>query len=118
MDASLVFCVLCTGILVVLCFLANSWRKDRNSPPWRLELSLHLREHDQRLNELEQRTAGVEALLVSTVGQETEDFCRAMDEIMERMEPEEKHKPAPKPKEKLTLSKEHVGRFKKGKGRG
>ena len=61
---------------------------------------------------LEQRIAGVEALLVSTVGQETEEFCRAMDGIMDRMET-----PAPAPK--VTLSEEHVGRFaKKGKGRG
>ena len=39
-----------------------------------------------RLNGLEERTAGVEALLVSTVGQETEDFCRQMDALMERMD--------------------------------
>lgn len=45
-----------------------------------------------RLNQLEERTAGVEALLVSTVGQETEDFCRQMDALMERMD-----KPAPEP---------------------
>lgn len=68
--------------------------------------------YDRQLRAMEQRIAGVEALLVSTVGQETEDFCRAMDGIMDRME-----KPAPAPK--VTLSEEHVGRFaKKGKGRG
>ena len=74
------------------------------------------------LAQLDQRIAGVEALMVSTVGQETEAFCRAMDELMERMEtPEEKKEPAPKPKPKpkLTLSKEHCGRYgKKGAGRG
>ena len=65
------------------------------------------------LRELEERVAGVEALLVSTVGQETEDFCRQMDAIMDRMEkPEEKQES----KEKLTLSEEYVGKFgKKGK---
>ena len=73
----------------------------------------------KKQDELEKRIAGVEALLVSTVGQETEDFCRAMDELMERMDKpeekkqEEKQKPAPKPKEKLTLSEEYVGRFEK-----
>ena len=45
-----------------------------------------------RLNGLEERTAGVEALLVSTVGQETEGFCRQMDALMERMD-----KPEPEP---------------------
>ena len=72
--------------------------------------------YDSQLRGLEQRTAGVEAMLVSTVGQETQDFCRAMDALMERMEePEAKQEPAQKPKEKekLTLSKEHVGRFAK-----
>ena len=66
----------------------------------------------KKTDELERRTAGVEALLVSTVGQETEDFCRQMDAIMDRMEkPEAKQEPAPK----LTLSKEHCGKFgKKG----
>ena len=64
------------------------------------------------LNKLDERTAGVEALLVSTVGQETEDFCRTMDALMAKMEgPEKKQEPAPK----LTLSKEHCGNFgKKG----
>ena len=74
------------------------------------------------LRENEMRIAGVEALLVSTVGQETEDFCRAMDDLMERMEkPEEKKQepaPKPKPKEKLTLSREYCGRYGKGKRRG
>jgi len=82
------------------------------------------------LHTLEQRTAGVEALLVSTVGQETEDFCRCMDELMAKMEkPEAKQEPAPKPKEKLTLSEQYCGAFKppkpdkwrggkKGAGRG
>ena len=73
----------------------------------------------KKQDELEKRIAGVEALLVSTVGQETEDFCRAMDALMERMEkPEEKKEPAPKPKPKLTLSKEYCGRYGKGKRRG
>ena len=68
--------------------------------------------YDSQFRNLEQRTAGVEALLVSTVGQETEDFCRQMDAIMDRMEkPEEKQEQ----KEKLTLSEEFVGKFgKKG----
>ena len=67
---------------------------------------------ERRVDELEQRTAGVEALLVSTVGQETEDFCQQMDAIMGRMkEPDTK----PEQKEKLTLSEEHVGRFEKPK---
>ena len=82
------------------------------------------------LNQLEQRTAGVEALLVSTVGQETECFCKAMDEIMAKMEgPDAKQEPAPKPEEKLTLSEQYCGAFKppkpdkwrggkKGAGRG
>ena len=65
---------------------------------------------ERRVGELEQRTAGVEALLVSTVGQETEDFCRQMDAIMDRMEkPEEKQEP----EEKLTLSKEYCGKYSK-----
>ena len=60
------------------------------------------------LRELEERVAGVEALLVSTVGQETEDFCRKMDEAKSDAEP----------KEKLTLSEEYVGKFgKKGGAR-
>ena len=63
---------------------------------------------EERIGRLEKRTAGVEALLVSTVGQETEDFCRAMDGIVDRMK-------APEPAPKLTLSPEHVGRFGKGK---
>ena len=64
------------------------------------------------LNKLDERVAGVEALLVSTVGQETEDFCRAMDALMDKMEKsEERQEPAPK----LTLSEEYVGKFgKKG----
>ena len=67
----------------------------------------------RRTDELEKRIAGVEALMVSTVGQETEDFCRAMDALMERMEePEAKQKPAPKPKEKLSLSEQYCGAFK------
>ena len=78
---------------------------------------------ERRVDGLEQRIAGVEALMVSTVGQETEDFCRAMDALMERMEnAEEKKEPTPKPrpapKEKLTLSKEFCGRYGKGRRRG
>ena len=68
------------------------------------------RENSDRLDELEKRIAGVEALLVSTVGQETEDFCRQMDALMDRMEkPEEK----PEQKERLTLSKEYCGKYSK-----
>ena len=64
----------------------------------------------RRTDELAKRVAGVEALLVSTVGQETEDFCRTMDAIMDRMEkPEEKQEP----EEKLTLSKEYCGKYSK-----
>lgn len=64
------------------------------------------------LNQLEQRTAGVEALLVSTVGQETENFCRTMDALFEKMD---EAKPDAEPKEKLTLSEEFCGKFgKKG----
>ena len=60
------------------------------------------------LRELEERVAGAEALLVSTVGQETEDFCRKMDEAKSDAEPQEK----------LTLSEEYVGKFgKKGGAR-
>ena len=73
------------------------------------------------LAQLDQRIAGVEALLVSTVGQETEDFCRAMDALMDKMDAQkEKQEPAPKPKPKetLTLSKEFCGRYGKGKRRG
>ena len=66
------------------------------------------------LRELDERVAGVEALLVSTVGQETEDFCRTMDALMDKMEkPEAKQEPAPK----LTLSKEHCGKFGKKGGK-
>ena len=69
------------------------------------------------LRELEERLAGVEALLVSTVGQETEDFCRQMDALFEKMD---EAKPEPKKKseqaEKLTLSEEYVGKFKKKGG--
>lgn len=65
------------------------------------------------LNKLDDRVAGVEALLVSTVGQETEDFCRQMDALMDRMDKPEEKKQEPAPK--LTLSKEHCGKFgKKG----
>lgn len=83
----------------------------------------------KKQDELEKRIAGVEALLVSTVGQETEDFCRAMDELMERMEkPEEKKEPAQEGP-KLVLSEKYCGVFrapkpdkrrggKKGAGRG
>ena len=84
----------------------------------------HFSELKGRTDELEKRIAGVEALLVSTVGQETEEFCRVMDELMERMEKpgEKKQEPAPKPKpapkEKLTLSREYCGRYGKGKRRG
>jgi hypothetical protein len=64
--------------------------------------------YDSQFRNLQKRTAGVEALLVSTVGQETEDFCRTMDALMDKME---KREPAPR----LTLSKEHCGKFgKKG----
>ena len=69
------------------------------------------------LNKLDDRVAGVEALLVSTVGQETEDFCRQMDALMEKMD-EAKPEPKKKPEqsEKLTLSQEYCGKFgKKGK---
>ena len=69
------------------------------------------------LRELDERVAGVEALLVSTVGQETEDFCRQMDALFEKMD-EAKPEPKKKPEqaEKLTLSEEYVGKFgKKGK---
>lgn len=81
------------------------------------------------LRENEMRIAGVEALLVSTVGQETEDFCRSMDKLMERMEkPEEKKEPAQEGP-KLVLSEKYCGVFKapkpdkrrggkKGAGRG
>ena len=60
------------------------------------------------LNRLDERVAGVEALLVSTVGQETEDFCRQMEGIMAKME-------KPEQKEKLTLSEEFCGKFGKEK---
>ena len=73
------------------------------------------------LRENEMRIAGVEALLVSTVGQETEDFCRAMDALMDKMDAQkEKKEPAQKPKqkEKPTLSKEYCGQYGKGKRRG
>lgn len=76
-----------------------------------------LREHCDRLDKLDERVAGVEALLVSTVGQETEDFCRQMDALFEKMD-ESKPEPKEKPEqaEKLTLSEEYVGKFgKKGK---
>lgn len=63
---------------------------------------------ERRVANLEKRTAGVEALLVSTVGQETEDFCRQMDAIMGRMEGPDKKQ---EPEEKLTLSEEYCGRF-------
>ena len=62
------------------------------------------------LRELDERVAGVEALLVSTVGQETEDFCRKMDALMEKMD-----EPKPEQAEKLTLSEEFCGRFGKQK---
>lgn len=114
-DVSLLAFILGTVNLALLGLLFLAWRRDRDSPSWRLKTALRLQEHDQRLNELSARMNGVEALLVSTVGQETMAFCRAMDEIMERMDkPEEKkQEPGPKPKEKLALSKEHVGRFAK-----
>lgn len=64
----------------------------------------------KKTDELEKRTAGVEVLLVSTVGQETEDFCRTMDALMDKME---KQEPAPK----LTLSREHCGKFGKKGGK-
>ena len=65
------------------------------------------------LNKLNERVAGVEALLVSTVGQETEDFCRQMDALFEKMD---EAKPKPEQIEKLTLSQEYCGKFgKKGK---
>ena len=38
------------------------------------------------LNRLDERVAGVESMLVSTVGKETEDFCRKMDAVMDKME--------------------------------
>ena len=60
------------------------------------------------LNKLDDRVAGVEALLVSTVGQETEDFCRQMEGIMAKMN-------RPEQKEKLTLSEEFCGKFGKEK---
>ena len=67
------------------------------------------------LNRLDERVAGVEALLVSTVGQETEDFCRQMDALFEKMD-KAKLKPEQKQSEKLTLSQEYCGKFgKKGK---
>ena len=65
---------------------------------------------ERRVDGLEERVAGVEALLVSTVGQETEDFCRKMDALMEKMD-ETKQEQG----EKLILSKEYVGRFGKPK---
>lgn len=69
-------------------------------------------EEKRRTVELAKRVAGVEALLVSTVGQETEDFCRTMDALMNKMEKQEAKQG---PEEKLTLSKEFVGKFgKKG----
>lgn len=82
------------------------------------------RQLSRRTDELEKRIAGVEALMVSTVGQETEDFCRAMDALMDKMDAQKEElepapKPKPAPKEKLTLSKEYCGRYKKkGAGRG
>lgn len=38
------------------------------------------------LNRLDERVAGVEAMLVSTVGKETEGFCKSMDAVMDKME--------------------------------
>ena len=71
-------------------------------------------ENRDRLDRLTERVAGVEALLVSTVGQETEDFCRQMDAIMDRMD-EAKPEPEPETAPKLTLSEKHRGRYgKKG----
>ncbi len=63
---------------------------------------------ERRVEALEKRVAGAEALLVSTVGQETEDFCRQMEGIMARME-------KPEQKEKFTLSREFCGNFGKEK---
>ena len=67
------------------------------------------------LRELDERVAGVEAMLVSTAGQETESFCKAMDALFEKMD-DAKLKPEQKQSEKLTLSQEYCGKFgKKGK---
>lgn len=68
------------------------------------------------LNKLDDRVAGVEALLVSTVGQETEDFCRQMDALFEKMDEPKPEPKKPEQAEKLTLSQEYCGKFgKKGK---
>ena len=124
MDVSLAAFILGVINLALLGLFVVSWRRGR---AFRREMQAFreaeimsqldrlagaMRERRDQLKKLTERVAGVEALLVSTVGQETEDFCRQMDSIMDRMEkPEDK----PEPKEKQILSKEYCGKFgKKG----
>lgn len=82
-----------------------------------------------RVGDLEQRVAGVEALLVSTVGQETEAFCRAMDALMDKMDAQKEEQRPAQEGPKLVLSEKYCGVFKapkpdkrrggkKGAGRG